>query len=580
MENVKKYSTTNLFKKFYFLAKPYKRFIIIFILASTVNTFVNISEGFLVKNIINSAIEKNKGNIVELTLVMAIIVFTGAILNYVMKYVYGLFSANSMSDFRVFLYKHFQKLPLECFNKNHSGDILSRFSNDASAMQNFIGSDLLNMILDCLMIVAASIYMATMSWKLLLFSIMLSPIAIIFINIMANYTKKYSKTGREFVGKANSVIQDSISGIFMVKSFNLKKELIGNFERESNEALKFALKETFLSSCNAPFHVTLRMIPTVMCITFGAFLSIKNEITPGELMAFLYLLGYVSWPLAFLTDRITNLKSSAGAMERVAEVLDWQIERNNGSDFEVNSCSDAVQIKNLSFCYKEDIKAIDNLSLSIEKGKKIAVVGTSGCGKSTLIKLICGFYENFEGSIEVAGQDINKTKLDSMREHISLVTQDTYLFPESVMENIAHGRKNASMEDIINAAKVANAYDFIMALSEGFQTQVGERGVKLSGGQKQRIALARAVLKNASLILLDEPTSALDTESETLVQEAMDRIIEGKTAIVVAHRFSTIKNADEILVMEKGTLVERGSHEQLISMGGTYTQLYEKQFIK
>ena len=580
MESIKKYGTIGLIKRFSFLAKPYKYFILIFSIASILNTFVNLFEGYLVKGVVNSTISMDKERIIGLSAYMAGIMIAGAVLNYLMKYIYGLFSANSMRDFRTLLYKHLQKLPLEFFHDKHSGDILSRFSNDSTAMQNFVGFELLNLVLDVLMILAASAYMSVISWKLFLFSIMLSPLALFIIDRMSNYTKKYSKTGREYVGKANCVVQDMIGGISMIKSFNLEKTFLDSYKKETDKALGFSLKETWINACMAPLHVTLRMIPTVMCISFGAYLSIRNEITPGDLMAFLFLLGYVSWPLAFLTDRINNLKSAAGAVERVAELLDCRLERQTGGEMKEFSGTEAIAIEDLGFHYNPESKIIDKLSVKIEKGKKIAVVGPSGCGKSTLIKLISGLYEGYEGRISILGHDLKDVKLDWIRRHISLVTQDTFLFPESIRENIAYGRIGASSEEIIEASKIANAYGFITDLPEGFDTLVGERGAKLSGGQKQRIALARAVLKNASIILLDEPTSALDTESEFLVQEAMDRVIGDRTAVIVAHRYSTIKNADKILVMDKGTLVEHGTHEELISGTGIYRQLYEKQLMK
>lgn len=234
----------------------------------------------------------------------------------------------------------------------------------------------------------------------------------------------------------------------------------------------------------------------------------------------------------------------------------------------------------MSFSYKAGLKVLDGLTVRIDKGGKVAIVGSSGCGKSTLVKLISGLYQDYDGKIEILGQDLKKVRLGLIRQHISLVTQDAFLFPGSIGENIAFGRAGATQQEILEAARTANAYDFIKALPDGFDTFVGERGMKLSGGQKQRIALARAVLKNADIILLDEPTSALDTESEFLVQEALERAIGDKTAVIVAHRYSTIKNVDEILVMDKGILVERGRHEELIAAGGVYYRLYEKQLMK
>ncbi|HEX3030299.1 MAG TPA: ATP-binding cassette domain-containing protein, partial [Clostridia bacterium] len=279
----------------------------------------------------------------------------------------------------------------------------------------------------------------------------------------------------------------------------------------------------------------------------------------------------------FLTDKINKIKEAAGASERVLEILDSTCERTDGADIDNTVFSPAIKFDKVCFSYEENVNILDGLNLSIERGKKIAIVGPSGCGKSTVLKLLCGFHSPTRGEINIFGKNLKEIRIGSLRSLIALVTQDTYLFPVSVAENISYGCTDATMDEIVQAAKAANAYDFIMSLPEGFNTNIGERGAKLSGGQKQRIAVARAILKKAPILLLDEPTSALDSESEILVQEALDKVMEDRTTIIVTHRYSTIKTADEILVLDRGAIAQKGKHDELIVLNGIYRQLYEKQ---
>ncbi len=578
MKDMKTYSTKNLLKRFIVFLKPYKILVFLFLLVSVINIFTSISEGYLIKGIVNFALKKNSSGIIRYILFMMVIIVVGVCTSYLLQYLYGLFSSNAMRDFRLSLYRHFQKLPISFLETRHSGDLLSRFTNDSSSVQDFFGQDLLNLFTDILQLAAVAAYLMTISWNLLLFSIMLTPLALFLVNFIANYIKRYSRLNHEAIGKANIIVQDAVNGIQMVKSFNLEDDVSKMYEAEMKTSLKFAIKETRINSYTSPLHVTLRTMPLVLCVTYGSYLVINKSISTGDLMAFIYLIGYIYWPLAFLTDKISKLKSTAGASERVAEVYDWETECEVGTGIDTAESSTAIEFKNVTFGYKEEEKVLQGLSFSIEKGKKAAIVGLSGCGKSTLLKLICGIQSPESGTVEVLGKELDDISISKLRSEISLVTQDNFLYPVSVLENISYGKPEATYEEIVSASKIANAYEFIQNLPEGFQTIAGERGIRLSGGQKQRIALARAVLKNSPILLLDEPTSALDTESEALVQEALDKMMTNKTVVIVAHRFSTIKSADEIIVLNEGKISERGTHDELICLNGDYKRLYEKQF--
>ncbi|MDP4145854.1 MAG: ABC transporter ATP-binding protein [Bacillota bacterium] len=571
------YSTLTIMKRMFSFFKPYKLFLVLFLFASAISTFIGILQGYLIENIVNLSLRRELISIKFYIVIMITAIIIGAVTTYLQKFLYGYFFSSSMKDFRLTFYKHLQKLPVVFFEENPSGDLLSRFNNDAASVQQFFGQDFISFFIDFFMLIATVIYLSIINWRLLTASIVLTPLALLGINFMANYVKRYSRQNQEFKGRANSVVQDAVNGIGMVKAFNMEGIMCRRYDSEIKSSLKYSLKEITINVLAIPMHVLLRAAPPVICIIYGSYLSIKGFLTPGEFLAFIYLLQYVSWPLAFIFDKVTKIKSTAGASERVLEVLDWEAEREGGKEADSKS-KICIEMREVTFGYTKERKILDNFNIRIEKGKKIALVGHSGCGKSTLIKLNCGFQFAESGYIDIFGNNINDMNLHSLRENISLVSQDTYLYPVSIMENIAYGRLDATIDEIIEAAKVANAYEFIMALPQGFQTMVGERGVKLSGGQRQRIALARAALKKAPLLLLDEPTSALDTESEALVQDALDKILKDNTAIIVAHRFSTIKNADEIFVLEHGRIVERGTHDQLVSMGGSYMKLYSKQF--
>ena len=571
-------SILNVFRYIWPFIKPYRFVALGFIMVSLAGMFVDLAQAYLLKNLIDTALAIQQSELLQYIIFFLLVFVIGFVLTFFIKYLYGLFSNRFLHDFRYHFMQHIQKLSITAMEKYHSGDLLSRLTNDISIFQDFIGNSLLDVFKQFIMLIAAAFYMTLMNWKLFIASIILIPPALIGVNILMKPMRGYYKKANDNLGKANATAQDVLNGIFTVKAFNLQLMMGDKYREHIDGELNYQLKASGIQRWIPPFNILMRTLPTVISGAYGCYLIIHGIMTPGELIAFVFLLGYVQWPLAFLPDMFNRVKRAMCAAERLVEVLDIPNERTNGADFIKTEPTEMLRFTNVTFAYNEGTPILNDLSFTVYKGQKIAIVGPSGCGKSTVFKLLCGNYESHQGVIKVFDQDSRVWNLNALRTVFSIISQDIFLFPVSIYENIAYGRSNASEAEIIAASKVANAYEFIMELPDGYNTLVGERGIKLSGGQKQRVALARAILKGSPILLLDEPTSALDNHSEALVQEAIDRTLQDKTAIIIAHRLSTIKGVDRILVMEKGWIAEQGTHEQLLAQNGLYTKLYQKQF--
>lgn len=578
MKQETKPSLRKTFGLFIPFAKPHTAPAAAGVLFALAGVAVNLSQAGLLEKIINSALTRDTGALVRYAPYFGIILLVDIASAFFINFCHGSFSARYLHDLRLAAVDRLQRLPAAVMEKRHSGDIMSRLSEDLSVVQNFMGSTFLDVFMQIIMLLAASSYMIFLDWKLFIVSILPVPVALFAVNAMTKNMYAYFRHSGDALGKANAAVQDSLGGIAAVKAYGLKEILANKYRVHVEESLRMDIKAAGIMRLTPPFNILLRAMPTVFCIGYGSYLIIHGRLTPGALIAFNFLLGFVQWPLAFLPDMIVRLKRAMGSGTRVAELFEIEPERTTGSDFSGKDNSEALSFEKVSFSYGEGKEVISNLSFSLKKGERIGVVGASGCGKSTVLKLISGDYETHCGTIKVQGYDTRDWNLDALRYHFSVISQDIFLFPASIHENIAYGRPGASREELIEAAKTANAHDFIMETNEGYDSQVGERGIKLSGGQKQRIALARALLKGSPVLLLDEPTSALDTHSESLVQEAIDRSLHNKTALIIAHRLSTIKNADRILVMDKGKIAEQGTHEELLASQGLYAELYSRQF--
>jgi ABC-type multidrug transport system fused ATPase/permease subunit len=428
------------------------------------------------------------------------------------------------------------------------------------------------------------IYILTISWTLTLVSLILTPLIFIILSRVTSPIEKRSNALQEELGKLNGVAQDNINGVTVSRSFNLDRILEKRYAIANMNVVQKGLSIARVRSGVDVLSILVGFLPFIITMGYGGYLTITGVITFGSLFAFVNLLNYVVNPLSSLPTLVARISEGLGAYRRIDEMLDLPLERTDGRAVQATTGqAEIIRLDNVSFAYPGSQMILERISFSIKPGEKIAIVGPSGSGKSTLLKLLLGFFKVENGRIVFFGEEMNQWKLSAARELMAFVAQDTFLFPVSIAENITLGRIADSQavpdqETIIKAAKAANIHDFIASLPDGYQTQVGERGARLSGGQRQRISLARAIYKNAPILLLDEPTSSLDSESESLVQEALDRLMAQSTSIVVAHRLSTIRNADRVFVLDAGKIVQEGSHGELYEQGGLYRELYDRQF--
>ncbi len=585
-----KYSFLHLVTRMLTYTQKFRWLMTAYLVVAALNTLISLIFGYIINESVGSVIDNKSSVLSALILQTVVIVTAGVFLKYLGTYLFGTFRSCVMSEVREHAVGHIQKLPLSFMDHFHSGDLISRFSNDLDTVQKFIGDRLFQLMIDFIAVVLTAVYLASINLKLFVVSLSIMPPILVLSTFVSRPMGKYFKEASAAVGRANALAADSYGGLPIIKAYGLEGLFLSRFEEFIKTSIKFNSKSLHRLKFMPIFNILLWSAPFTICLIYGAILSMNGEISPGQIPAFVYLLNNIVWPVAAIPRTVADFQQSAGTARRFFEIMDMKPEREDGMDFGASDSEEYIRFCDVTFSYEKGklsdeanvvkergVPFLNGLSFSVRKGCKVALVGASGCGKSTVLKLIVGFYENELGTIDLFGHDLRKWSLHALREKISYVSQDTFLYPASIRDNIAMGRLNASEEEILQAASAANALDFILELPEGMDTLVGERGIMLSGGQRQRLALARAFLQNSSIILLDEPTSALDTISEAQVQESLNRILEGRTVIIVTHRFSTIKDVDEIMVMEQGRITERGTHQQLMNNVGLYTQLYNRQ---
>ncbi len=503
----------------------------------------------------------------------------GVPLSWLKMYGTGRFSEGALARVRSALAARSTVLPVETMEARHSGDLLSVLNADLGKLKTLLNNNLLDLVGNAVRGVAALAYIISINWVLALVATILTPAIFLVISKLTRPVMKRSEEMQAEIGQVNSVAQDGLSGAMVVKSFNLARLMDERFHLVNAGALKKGLAIARLRAIIDGVTIPMSLMPFIIALGLGGYFIIQGKMTFGSLFAFINLLNYVVNPLSFLPQVFASIGEASGAAARVFELLDEPAERTGGPvTGPSNHGSPAVAFKDLTFAYKNGNPVLSGLSLEIPHGKTTAVVGPSGSGKSTLVKLILGCYTIPDGKVQLLGSDLNQWQLPAARRQMAFVAQDSYLFPTSIAENIRLGRPDATQAEIEEAARQANIHDFIVTLPQGYQTGAGEWGSRLSGGQRQRISLARAILKGAPILLLDEPTSALDTESEALVQQALERFAAGRTTLVIAHRLSTIKNADQVLVLKDGAVVEQGTHEELLARGGVYLELYRQHF--
>lgn len=482
------------------------------------------------------------------------------------------------TDLRRDIYSHIQSLPLRFFHKSRVGDIMSRMSYDVGLIQN--SSQIVMQAIDGpLKIVGCMAYMFKVSWQLTLVTLIFVPTMGIAIDKLTKKLRSLTKSTQERLADTSAVIEESIRGIRIIKSFAMEDPEIKRFNRVNNNSLSASLKAARRGALVLPSIEVMGSASVSLIMLCGGWMMTHDQLSFGHLIQFALLTFQVAAAAKSFGRLNVLYQQVMGAAERVFEVLDTRSDLpEDPNGVILKNVQGSVEFKNVDFEYNPGEIVLDDLSFKINPGEIVAIVGPSGAGKSTIADLIPRFYEVIGGQILVEGNDVRNIKTSSLREHIAMVPQETILFSGSIADNISYGKPGAGKEEIVYAAKAANADEFVSQLPSGYDTVLGEGGVGLSGGQRQRIAIARALLKNPKILILDEATSSLDAASEGVVQDALDRLMRGRSTLVIAHRLSTVTNADRIIVMDKGRVVESGSFEELVSTGGLFSQLYKTQF--
>jgi ABC-type multidrug transport system fused ATPase/permease subunit len=571
--------TNSTINRIFNFSKKYLIHILIAAIATLGCTFCDLILANTLKVIIDNSISGIRTVFWFLSIKGCIVLLLTILCNYIMVYMTGFYSTNILKDIKDSAVEHLVKLPVGYFSNNKRGDIIAKLSSDSENLQNFMEGSLSDVFYVPIMVLGFSVYMFYLNPKLFLACFLSLPILLPISIITMKPIKARSKEYVRLLGKTNNNIQDLVDGIRVVKAFNLEEELLDKYRKDLNVALDLSLKNDKRQYAVEPISYLIMNLPVVICLIYGGKLAIDGEITLGAMAAFLSLLKLVIDPLFRGYLIYINSKSALASAERVFSILDTPIEQKSDENFEKYeyTSENIFSLINVDFSYTEEQELFKDFNLDIIPNKTTAFVGGSGSGKSTLLKLLCGYYPIKNGKILFGNRDLRKLEINEYRDNIAYVSQDAYLFPLTIAENIAIGKNGkTTREEIEDAAKLANAHDFIVNFPKGYDTIVGERGTLLSGGQVQRISIARAILKDSPIILLDEATSALDIESEKLVQAALDHLGNNKTKIVVAHRLSTIENADRIVVIDHGNIVEDGNHLDLLNRKGAYYSLYHR----
>lgn len=493
------------------------------------------------------------------------------------------FTENSLSNIRFALYENLVKLPMSFYSQKRVGELNSRISADISQLQDTFTTTIAEFLRQLILIIGGFIILGSISPKLTLMMLAIVPIVAVAAVIFGRFIRKYGKKTQDKVAESQVIVEETLQGISNVKAFANEWYEIERYKSKIREIVKIAIKGGQYRGYFASFIILCLFGCVVAVVWYGITLTIKGEVQGvGDLISFVLYTTFIGASFGGIAEMYAQIQKAVGATERVFELLEEVPEKiNSSSKSSGEKIKGNVAFKNVAFSYpsRQEIEVLKNVNFSAEFGQKIAIVGPSGAGKSTISSLLLRFYDISSGEIIIDGKNIYDYDLENLRGNMSIVPQDVILFGGTIKENIAYGKPDATEVEIMLAAKQANALNFIEGFPEKFETLVGERGIKLSGGQRQRIAIARALLKNPSILILDEATSSLDSESEKLVQEALEVLMEGRTSIIIAHRLSTIRNADKILVLDNGKITEEGTHQELINLeNGTYKNLSNLQF--
>jgi len=574
----------SLAKRVFAYIKPYKGRLTAGIISMLLHSFFTLFFFNVFHNLINTIIEEvstgEKGleSLSWIALSMILVYFLKGVTNYGQTYLTSYVAQKAVRDIRADLYAHLQSLSLSFYNKNKTGEMISRLTNDVGILENAIINGAIGVFYQSIVLIAGIFYLVYLNSRLSLLLLVMLPVIAV---IMKNFNIKIRQVSRRVqikIADISDVIQETLSAVRVVKSFGREEYEYQRFQMENEENFRARIKNAQYDAILSPFIEFIAAIAFTAILWYGGYEVYNGRMNPAALITYFTILLAIAQPLRSLSKLSTTIQQALAASERIFETIDIHVHIEEKEDAEVLAeVQGKVSFEDVSFAYKEGEEVLKDINLEVEPGEVVALVGPSGAGKTTLVDLIFRFYDPVQGTIYIDDRDIRDLKLASLREHIGIVPQENVLFSGTIRDNIAYGDLSATDEEIIAAAKAANAHDFIMNFPDQYDTIVGERGVGLSGGQRQRIAIARAILKDPEILILDEATSALDAESEALVQNALEKLMVNRTTFIIAHRLSTIKNADTIVVLDKGRIVEMGDHDSLMSKRGIYCKLYQGQ---
>lgn len=553
-----------------------------FLLASLCMLIVGASTAILaalVKPVLDDIFIKRDAYMLKLIpLAILGIYFLKMICSYGQTVIMSYIGQRVVTDLRNELYNHIQRQSLAFFTHNPTGILMSRITSDVGLIQGAVSEAVTSLFKDSFTVIGLIILVFYRDWKLAIIAMFVFPLTIYPIAKFGEMMRNVATSTQVTMGSLTNLLQETISGVRIVKAFGMEDFEGKRFAKENEDLFKLFMKSVSIRAISSPFMEFLGGIAIAVIVLYGGYEVLKGNATPGNFFSFLTALIMLYEPVKRLTNVNITIQQGIAGAERVFSIIDAIPDiRNTPNAIELPRISRGIEIRNVSFSY-DNTPILKNINLFIKAGEVVALVGMSGGGKTTLVNLIPRFYDVTEGAILIDGHDIRNVTIESLRRQIAIVTQQTILFNDTVRNNIAYGNMTKSEEDIVRAAKAANAHDFIMKLPQGYETVIGELGTRLSGGERQRISIARALLKDAPILILDEATSSLDTESEIEVQEALETLMRGRTTIIIAHRVSTIRNAERIVVISEGRIVEEGTHEYLMEKRGEYYKFYQMQF--